>query len=148
MSVAHFYGRFIFHMPLHNNDPSSQKVEFDPNLKSEEVFKICGCDPSRYFDFIFRNVRVNQVTYNDGTTTIDSNDDSILGQRIFLNGIMADVSPSAVCGQLFATSLKVGNLLSGNLLTCTQSDLRTNIRPLDSKEIWSQGMLEHTLKPY
>jgi hypothetical protein len=138
VSVAHFHGRFIFHTPLYNNDPSNQKVKFDANVKSEEVFKICGCDPMRYFDFIFRNVRINQVTYSDGTSTIDNNNDSILGQKIFLNGIMADVSPSAICGQLFATSLKVGNLLSGNLLTATQSDLRTNIRPLNSKEIWSQ----------
>ena len=77
VSVAHFHGRFIFHMPGYNNDPSNQKTEFDPNLKSEEVFKLCGCDPSRDFEFMFRNVRVNQVTYNDGTSTTDINNDSI-----------------------------------------------------------------------
>ena len=76
----------------------------------------------------------------------DNNNDSILGRRIFLNGIMADVSPSAVCGQLFATSLKVGNLLSGNLLTATQSDLEQTYDHWISKKYGHRKMLEHILK--
>jgi hypothetical protein len=135
MQVLHFSGRFVFQMPLHNNDPTNKKVEFDPNAKTDDVFRVCGCDPSRYFEFYFRNVRVNQATYTDGTSTVK--DDSIVGQRLFLNAIMPDVSPSAVCGQLYAGTLKVGNLLSGSLYHATQSDLRTNVRPLDAENIWS-----------
>ncbi len=135
MEVLHFSGRFVFQMPLYDNDPTNEKVDFDANAKTDDVFKICGCDPSRYFELNFRNVRVNQVTYTDGTST--TKDDSIVGQRIFLNAIMPDISPSAVCGQLYAATLKVGNLLSGSLSHVTQSDLRTNIRPLDAENIWS-----------
>ena len=135
MEILHLSGRFVFQMPLHNNDPVSKKIDFDANAKSDDVLKLCGCDPSRYFELNFRNVRVNQVTYADGTST--TADDSIVGQRIFLNAIMPDVSPSAVCGQLYAATLKIGNLLSGSLSHATQSDLRTNIRPLDSENIWS-----------
>jgi hypothetical protein len=136
MEVLHFSGRFVFQMPLHDNNPTNEKVDFDANAKTDDVFQICGCDPSRYFELNFRNVRVNQVTYADGTSATD--DDSIVGQRIFLNAIMPDVSPSAVCGQLYAGTLKIGNLLSGSLSHATQSDLRTNIRPLDQKDFWSQ----------
>jgi hypothetical protein len=42
---------------------------------------------------------------------------------------MVDVSPSAICAQLFSSTLKVGNLLAGKIQTAIQSDLRTNIRP-------------------
>jgi hypothetical protein len=135
-------------MPLHNNNPTNEKVDFDANAKTDDVFHICGCDPSRYFELNFRNVRVNQVTYADGTSA--TKDDSIVGQRIFLNAIMPDVSPSAVCGQLYAGTLKIGNLLSGSLSHATQSDLRTNIRPLDAENIWSSenagAHFETTLK--
>jgi hypothetical protein len=86
------------------------------------------------------------VTYRDGTTATvpntNSNNnvkkDSILGQKIRLNGIMMDVSPSAIGGQLFAATMKVGNLLSGKLRKAMQSDLRTNIRPLNSTNPFDQ----------
>ena len=87
-------------------------------------------DPTRYFEFIFRDVKVTQATYRDGTCAY--NGDSMIGQRILLNGMMVDVSPSAICGQLFAATLKVGNLLMGNLNQATQSELRINLRPLNT----------------
>src|SRR6478609_9622436 len=135
MSILHFHGRFIFQMPQYNNDPTDDvmtdpNAKFNPNLGSDEIYKICGCDPAHYFEFAFRDVKVNMVTYHDGSSAVDG--DSILGQRIRLNGIMTDVSPSAVCAQLFAATMKVGNLLSGKLRKAVQSDLRTNIRPLNS----------------
>jgi hypothetical protein len=49
---------------------------------------------------------------------------------------MPDVSPSAVCAQLFGATLKVRNLLSGKLRKAIQSDLRTNLRPLDAVDPW------------
>jgi hypothetical protein len=148
--MLHFHGRFIFQMPEYNNEPSNDattdtNARFNPALHGHEVYKICGCDPAHYFEFLFRNVRVNEVTYRDGTTATLTNintnniqEDSILGQRIRLNGIMTDVSPSAVGAQLFAATMKVGNLLSGKLRKAVQSDLRTNIRPLNSIDPFDQ----------
>ena len=144
MSMIHFHGKFIFQMPEYNNNPANDattdtKARFNSDRHGEEIYEICGCDPAHYFEFLFRNVRVNQVTYCDGTTAIVNNtntnriqDDSVLGQRIRLNGIMTDVSPSAIGAQLFGATMKVGNLLSGKLRKAMQSDLRTNIRPLNS----------------
>ena len=148
--MIHFHGRFIFQMPEYNNDPTNDvtidtNARFNPDMHGEDVYEICGCDPARYFEFLFRNVRVNQVTYRDGTSAIVSNtntsniqEDSILGQRIRLNGIMTDISPSAIGAQLFAATMKVGNLLSGKLRKAMQSDLRTNIRPLNSTNPFDQ----------
>jgi hypothetical protein len=135
-------------MPEYNNEPANDATtdtdaRFNPTLHGEEVFEICGCDPAHYFEFLFRNVRVNQVTYRDGTTatvtnTNNTQEDFILGQRIRLNGIMTDISPSAIGAQLFAATMKVGNLLSGKLRKAIQSDLRTNVRPLNSTDPFDQ----------
>lgn len=127
-------------MPQFNNNPTNDagvNAKFDPNL-NDEVYKICGCDPAHYFEFIFRNVRVNQVTYCDGSSANAVVEDPVLGQRILLNGIMADISPSAVGAQLFSATAKVGNLMSGKLRYAMQSDLRTNVRPLDTSEPFDQ----------
>jgi hypothetical protein len=139
LSIIHFQGRFVFQMPEYNNSPANDvmtdsNARFDSSLHEEDV--PCGCDPAHYFEFTFRSVNVNQVTYRDGSTAVAG--DSILGQRIRLNGIMTDVLPSAVGAQLFAATMKVGNLLSGKLQKSIQSDLRTNIRPLDSTDPYDQ----------
>lgn len=149
--MLHFHGRFIFQMPEYNNEPANDattdtNARFNPAIHGEDVYKICGCNPEHYYEFLFRNLRVNQVTYRDGTTAALTNtnniqEDSILGQRIRLNGIMTDVSPSAVGVQLFAATMKVGNLLSGKLRKAVQSDLRTNIRPLNSMDPFNQENL-------
>lgn len=141
MSIIHFQGRFVFQMPEYNNSPANDVMtdsdaRFDSSLHEEDVYEICGCDPAHYFELTFRSVNVNQVTYRDGSTAIEG--DSVLGQRIRLNGIMTDVSPSAVGTQLFAATMKVGNLLSGKLQKAIQSDLRTNVRPLDSADPFDQ----------
>ena len=158
MSILHFHGKFIFQMPEYNNDPANDttidtNAKFNKDLYGEEVYEICGCNPEHYFEFLFRNVRVNQVTYRDGTIATTSNNnnnnnnndnnnnnqgDFILGQKIRLNGIMNDVSPSAIGAQLFAASMKVGNMLSGTLRKAMQSDLRTNIRPLNGSVVFDQ----------
>ena len=98
MSILHFYGRFIFQVPLYNNKASNEEIQFQTN-PTEDVRFTCGRDPTRYFEFIFRDVKVTQATYRDGTCAY--NGDSMIGQRILLNGMMVDVSPSAICGQLF-----------------------------------------------
>jgi hypothetical protein len=141
MSVIHFNGKFIFHMPGYNNHPKNDtnnnrgKDKFDADRPVDKVKDLCACDPEHYFEFYFRNVRVSQVTYRDGTSAVE--DDSILGQRVLLNGLLVDVSPSAIGGQLFANGLKVGNLLTGRLTKALQSDLRMNLRPLDSPVAFS-----------
>ncbi len=50
---------------------------------------------------------------------------------------MPDVSPSAVCAQLFSANIKIGNLLAGKLQKAIQSDLRVNLRPLNSEILWN-----------
>ena len=141
LSILHFYGRFIFQMPEYNNDPAGDAstdpdAKFNQDLHDEEVYQICGCNPANYFEFIFRNVRINQITYSDGISAIEG--DSIIGQRIRLNGIMTDVSPSAPVGQIFAASMKIGNLLSGKLRKAIQSDIRTNVRPRNINDPYDQ----------
>jgi hypothetical protein len=138
MSIIHFNGKFNFHMPGYNNIPQNQKIPFDPNPQRDKVYEVCGCDPTYYYDFFFNNVTVNRITYNDGTIcSTDSGNDSILGRTIQLNAIMPDVSPSAVCAQLFSANIKIGNLLSGKLQKAIQSDLRVNLRPLNSEILWN-----------
>jgi hypothetical protein len=127
-------------MPEYDNDPtgdamSDPKAKFNSDLHPDDVYGICGCDPEHYFEFIFRNVRINQVTYRDGTSVTQG--DSIIGQKILLYGLMPDISPSAIEAQLFAASLKVGNLLAGRLHKAIQSDLRTNVRPLNTPNPFS-----------
>jgi hypothetical protein len=136
MPLLHFYGRFNFQAPTYNNDPTEQEIPFDPNVEKEKVLEYCGCDPSHYFEFSFRNVTVNQVTYDDGSIALEG--DSIVGQNVILIGFLPDVSPSAVCGQLFGGKVKIGNLLSGTLRKSMQSPLRLNIRPI----VYSRGQCQ------
>ena len=134
-NIIQFSGNFVFQMPGYNNDPQDDATT-DPNakynrqLKSDQVFDICGSDPSRYFEFIFRNVKINQVTYSDGTFVTDQKKDSIIGQKILLYGLMVDVSASNLC-TVIRFNIKRGNLLAGKIQTAIQSELRTNIRPKD-----------------
>ena len=111
LSIIHFHGRFVFQMPEYDNKAENKGIKFKDNLDEDTVYNKCGCDPGSYFELIFRNVKVSQVTYRDGGSVTQG--DSIIGQPVLLYGFMPDVSPSAVGAQLFASSMKVGNLLSG-----------------------------------
>ena len=71
MSMIHFQGKFVFQMPEYNNNPghdvmTDSKAQFNTSKHEENVYEICGCDPAHYFEFTFRSVKVNQVTYQDG----------------------------------------------------------------------------------
>src|SRR5690349_18611913 len=122
MSIIHYYGKFTFQMPGYNNIPQNQKIPFDSNPQRDKVLELSGCDPTSYFEFFFNNVTVSKITYNDGTIcSKDFGNDSILGRKIQLNAIMPDVSPSAVCAQLFSANIKIGNLLAGKLQKAIQS---------------------------
>ena len=135
LSVLHFHGRFVFQMPEYDNAPEGEGIKFDPNLDEDKVYENCGCDPEHYFEFIFRNVKVSQVTYRDSSSVTQG--DSIIGQPVLLYDLMPDVSPSAIGAQLFAASMKVGNLLSGRLRKGIQSDLRINVRPPNTSQLFS-----------
>jgi hypothetical protein len=122
-------------MPEYDNRPEYKGIKFDPTLVADKVYENCGCDPEHYFEFIFRNVKVSQVTYRDGTSVTQG--DSIIERPVLLYGLMPDVSPSAIGAQLFAASMKVGNLLSGRLRKAIQSDLRINVRPPNASQLFS-----------
>jgi hypothetical protein len=127
--VLHFSGHFAFHMPEYNNAPRNRKEPFNATLSKEKVLEICGCDPAHYFEFRFFDVKATQLTYDNGE--MDRLNDAIIGQNVDMGGIMPDVSPSAICAQLFAGQFKIGStLLRGNVHKAVQSDLRLNIRPL------------------
>lgn len=126
--IVHFSGRFQFHMPEYNNDPGNLPVAFDPARPPDQVKALCGCDPAHYYEFRFLDVRVEQVTYQDGSTVTAG--DPVVGQPIQLAGFLADVSPSAICAQLFAARLDLGDALRGAVRKGIQSDLRLNMRPL------------------
>ena len=126
--VLHFSGRFRFQMPEYNNDPTGKGVSFDPSLAADDVKKICGCDPSKYFEFSFFDVSVRQVTYGD--SSVATSGDAMIGVPLALDGFMVDVSPTAICAQIFCTRFRLGGLMQGALSKGIQSDLRLNIRPL------------------
>jgi hypothetical protein len=92
------------------------------------VLRLCGCDPARYFEFRFLDVRISQVTYQDGTVTTEG--DPVIGQAVEVAGFLPDVSPSTICALLYAGRLRVGDFLQGSVRKAIQSDLRLNIRPL------------------
>jgi hypothetical protein len=126
--VVHFSGNFIFHMPVYNNIPRNKKKFFDSNLKKVDVLQLCGCDPAHYFEFQFDNVKATQITFNNGE--VDTKNDLIIGQSVGLKGLMPDISPSAICAQLFAGNLEIKDFLTAKARKALQSDLRLSIRPL------------------
>ena len=126
--IAHFHGKFLFHMPQYNNVPRNPGVPFDPALARDAVLRLCGCDPARYFEFRFQNVEISQVTYQDGTVSTES--DPVIGHAVEMAGLLPDVSPSTICALLYSGRLRVGDFLRGSVRTAIQSDLRLNIRPL------------------
>src|SRR5947208_3553244 len=98
--ILHFSGRFRFHMPEYNNDPTDQRVDFDPSRSQAEVMTLCGCDPAHYLEFTFFDTRITRLTYQDGTAS--SAGDPVMGQEVALRGFFPDVSPSAICARLYA----------------------------------------------
>jgi hypothetical protein len=126
MTVIHFSGQFEFQVPVRNNIPELQYEPFDPEKDLDDVMDLCGCNPSKYFEFKFKNAQINQITYANGDDT--STEDPLVGKLVDLNGLLVDVSPSAICAQLFAGKLNISNNLRGKINTPSQSHLRHNIR--------------------
>ena len=64
-------------MPEYNNNPRNEAAPFDPQLPRTDVMNLCGCDPARYYEFEFADVKVTQVTYGDGTQAVTG--DAVIG---------------------------------------------------------------------
>ena len=126
--ILHISGKFRFQMPGYNNAPANQPVPFDPAKPVAEVQQLCECDPAKYFEFDFFNTSVQQVTYLDGTSATAG--DPVVGMPVTLSAFMVDVSPSAICAQIFPVQFGVGTLFQGVMAKAIQSDLRLSIRPL------------------
>ncbi len=125
--IIHFSGRFYFGAPRYNNDPAHGAARFYQDRPRVEVVRQCGCDPARYFDFQLLDVVVRQVTYADGTSATEG--DPLLGMPMFVRGFLVDVAPSAICPQLHAGHLCLGDkVLEGRIPKVTASPLRKNIR--------------------
>ena len=127
LPVLHFSGRFRFAMPGRNNDPRAPAVPFDPDVPASKVVALCGCDPAHYLEFEFIDVAVRQVTYGDGTTATAG--DPVLGLPVTLSALFPDVSPSAVCSQLLAARMAIGDTVTGAVRKGLQSTPRLNVRP-------------------
>ena len=128
MPFLHFYGKFGFQVPYYNNDPSNKEVVFDEKKSPSEVRADLGSDPLRYFEFEFKEVYVNKVTYSDGSEEIDSYKEPLVGKKILVKGLLVDTSPNLQRGRLFACEIRVIDLLKGNLDLPIQSDVFINFR--------------------
>jgi hypothetical protein len=146
MSILHFSGRFKFHLAYFNNDPKNDarktdaydlqsgnktlKVKFDPALTQEQVHERLLCDPTKYFEFEFSNVKVTKISYDDGSKTQDkeNNADPVLGKAILLKGMLVDLAPHLQRGQLYAGKIRITDTLIGRIRKTTQSSVQKSIR--------------------
>jgi len=106
-------------MPGYNNWAFNGTKQFDPSLNVNEVISICHCNPSHYFEFSFKNVKINQITYDNGNN--DFENDTIIGKSVNLSGIMADVSPTAPCAQIFSDYIEIENSIKYKFNMSSQS---------------------------
>jgi hypothetical protein len=146
MPVLHFSGRFKFQLAYFNNDPKNDarkadaydlqlgnkalNVKFDPELSQEQVHERLLCDPTKYFEFEFSNVKVTRISYDDGSNTSDKEDnaDSVIGKTVLLKGILVDLAPHLQRGQLYAGKIRITDTLIGRIRKATQSSVQKNIR--------------------
>jgi hypothetical protein len=110
MPFLYFFGQFTYQLPFYNNKPkhedSEKPIEFQPGRwisdeEKKELKKKLGGEPTDYFKFEFKDVKVTGVTYNDGTTTESIDQDYIIGKSVNLNGFLADISPHLEHGRFY-----------------------------------------------
>jgi len=128
MSILHFSGKFKFNVPYYNNDPSHLEVGFDQQINPLEVQKNIGADPLQYFEFEFLDVFTSKVTYDDGTFSTNYQEDSAIGKKVLLKGLLVDVAPHLERGRLFAGEFRITDILMGKLDVAFQSELVQNIK--------------------
>ena len=146
MPILHFSGRFKFQLPYFNNNPENDarkknaydlqlenknlKVAFNSELDQEEVHERLCCDPTKYFEFEFTNVKVTQISYDDGSTNHDNsnNNDPIIGKVILLKGMLVDLAPHLQRGQLSAGKIRITDTLIGRIKNARQSTVQRSFR--------------------
>jgi hypothetical protein len=145
MPVLHFSGKFKFQLAYFNNNPKNDarkedaydlqfdnkelKVKFDPDLTHEQVHERLLCDPTKYFEFEFSNVKVTKITYDDGSNTEGKdNNDPIIGKSVLLKGMLVDLAPHLQRGQLYAGQIRITDTLIGRIGKAIQSHVQKNIR--------------------
>ena len=146
MPILHFSGRFRFQLPYFNNNPKNDarkknaydlqpenknlKVGFNSELGQDEVHERLLCDPTRYFEFEFSNVRVTRITYDDGSNNHDTKNsiDPIIGKIVLLKGMLIDLAPHLQRGQLNAGKIRITDTLIGRIKKTRQSNVQKNIR--------------------
>jgi hypothetical protein len=128
MAILHFSGKFKFHVPLYNNIPYHEELEFNSQIEPKEVHKNFGVDPLQYYEFEFLDVYVSKITYDDGTSTVSPKNDPIIGKKVLLKGLLVDVAPHLEIGRLFAAEFRVIDFLMGKLDVAVQSELAKNIK--------------------
>jgi hypothetical protein len=128
MAILHFSGKFKFHVPLYNNIPYHEELEFNSQIEPKEVHKNFGVDPLQYYEFEFLDVFVSKITYDDGTSTVNPKNDPIIGKKVLLKGLLVDVAPHLEIGRLFASEFRVIDFLMGKLDVAVQSELAKNIK--------------------
>jgi hypothetical protein len=128
MAILHFSGKFKFHVPLYNNIPSREELEFNSQIEPKESHKNFGVDPLQYYEFEFLDVFVSKITYDDGTSTLNPKNDPIIGKKVLLKGLLVDVAPHLEIGRLFASEFRVVDFLMGKLAVALQSELAKNIK--------------------
>ncbi len=128
MAILHFSGKFKFHVPLYNNIPYHEELEFNSQIEPKEVHKNFGVDPLQYYEFEFLDVYVSKITYDDGTSTVNPKNDPIIGKKVLLKGLLVDVAPHLEIGRLFAAEFRVIDFLMGKLDVAVQSELAKNIK--------------------
>ncbi len=145
MPILHFSGKFKFHLAYFNNNPKNDarradaydlqfgnqelKVKFDPDLSQEQVHERLLCDPTKYFEFEFSNVKVTRITYDNGSNTEGKDDnDPIIGKSVLLKGMLVDLAPHLQRGQLYAGQIRVTDTLIGRIGKVIQSNVQKNIR--------------------
>jgi hypothetical protein len=160
MPILHFSGRFKFQLAYFNNYPKNDarnkgaydkqlndeklKVEFDPILSQDQVHERLLCDPTKYFEFEFSNVKVTRITYDDGSNTDEkenNNKEPIIGKSVLLKGMLVDLAPHLQRGQLYAGEIRITDTLTGRVSKATQSSVQKSIRIIGNDK--RKNMLFH-----
>ena len=130
MPILHFSGKFKNQPPLYNNLPSNTEKYFDDSMPKEVVKERIteGVDPVEYFEFKFHDVFITKVTYDDGTSSNEKENDAVIGKRLILKGLLVDVAPHLLRSRLFAGEFRIIDLMMGKLEESFESDLFTTIR--------------------
>lgn len=146
MPILHFSGRFHFQLPYFNNNPKNDarkknaydlqlenknlKVGFNSELDQDEVHERLLCDPTKYFEFEFTNVKVTRISYDDGSTSYDNNNnnDPIIGKIVLLKGMLVDLAPHLQRGQLSAGKIRIVDTLIGRIKKARQSTVQRSFR--------------------